>query len=225
MRGARCSMSNGLMACVRAFADRAHAVERGNAESGGEVAVGAAAGGGFVEREAELAARAWACGKRRTVPRLRSMGGRLMSPVTVSLQRGSCGLSAANLRAMRAPSARRGMRTSTSAQAWAGMTLLFVPPGSDADADGEAALEVGPTADFFNDAGELANGVGAFFEVDAGVGGDAFDFDAPVADAFAGGFVGQALRRLEDIDGRAGVGDGFGDGPRGGAADLFVAVE
>ena len=37
---------------VRAFADSAHAVERGNAEGGGEVAVGGAAGGGFIEREA-----------------------------------------------------------------------------------------------------------------------------------------------------------------------------
>ena len=39
---------------VGAFADCAHAVERRNAEGGGEVAVGGAAGGGFVEMEAEL---------------------------------------------------------------------------------------------------------------------------------------------------------------------------
>ena len=46
---------NRLVARVRALADGAHAIERGNAESRGEVAVGAAAGGGFIESEARVA--------------------------------------------------------------------------------------------------------------------------------------------------------------------------
>ena len=54
VRGARCSIRMRFVRCVRAFADGAHAVKRGNAERGGEVAVGGAAGGGFVQREAEL---------------------------------------------------------------------------------------------------------------------------------------------------------------------------
>ena len=45
---------DGLVRRVSAFADGAHAVERGNAERGGEVAVGAAAGRGLVQIEAEL---------------------------------------------------------------------------------------------------------------------------------------------------------------------------
>src|SRR5580700_1900693 len=40
--------------CVCAIADTAHAVERGNAHAGGEVAVGAAAYGGFFELPSHL---------------------------------------------------------------------------------------------------------------------------------------------------------------------------
>ena len=43
------------MAGVRAFADRADAVERRDSEGRGEVAVGAAAGGGFFEFDAQIA--------------------------------------------------------------------------------------------------------------------------------------------------------------------------
>ena len=71
---------------VRAFADCAHAVERGDAEGGSEVTVGAAAGGGFVEAKPSWAARLRACLKSAMVPALRSMGGRLMPPVILSLQ-------------------------------------------------------------------------------------------------------------------------------------------
>ena len=70
----------------------------------------------------------------------------------------------------------------------------------DASAHGEAALQIRPAAHSVNRAGQFADGVGAFFEVDSGVGGDAFDIDAPVADAFARCLVGQALRRFEHDD-------------------------
>ena len=55
--------------------------------------------------------------------------------------------------------------------------------------------------------------------------GNAFDLNVPVADAFARGFVGEALRGLEDVNGGALARKIFGDGPRGRAADFFVAVE
>ena len=45
---------DGFVGGVGAFADRAEAVEGGNAECGGEVAVRGAAGGGLVEPEAEF---------------------------------------------------------------------------------------------------------------------------------------------------------------------------
>lgn len=111
-----------------------------------------------------------------------------------------------------------GMRTG-------GNHVALRAAGCHSHAYGEATLEVGPAADGFDDARELEKGVGAFFKVDAGVGGDAFDYDVPVADAFARGFIGEALRRLEDVDGGAPAREIFGDGPRDGAADLFVAVE
>ena len=42
------------MAGVRAFADRANTIERGDAEGRGEVAVGTAAGGGFFKRDPKV---------------------------------------------------------------------------------------------------------------------------------------------------------------------------
>ena len=162
---------------MRAFAHRAHAVERGNAERRGEVAVGRAAGGGFVERKAQLAASACALRKSRTVPRLRSMGGRLMPPVTVSVQRGSAGLSAANLRSMRGPSARRGNAHVDLGPGLGGNHVALRAAAGHAHAHREPALEVGPAAHGFDHARQLADGARAFFEVDAGMRGDAFDLE------------------------------------------------
>ena len=96
-----------------------------------------------------------------------------------------------------------------------GNDVGFCAAAGDADADGEAALEIGPAADFLDDAGEFADGVCAFFKVDAGVSGDARDVNAPIADALARRFVGEALRGLEDVDGGTLFGDGFDDGPPG----------
>ena len=82
---------------VRAFADRADAVERRDAESGGEVAVGAAACRGFFELHAQfgrLIRRASA--EQSGDAFLRSIGGRLRPPVTSSEQRLSNGFSARN---------------------------------------------------------------------------------------------------------------------------------
>ena len=57
------------------------------------------------------------------------------------------------------------------------------------------------------------------------MGCDTGDIDAPVAGAFAGGFVGEAFGWLEDIDsGRLG-GEPRGDGARDWAAYLFVGIE
>ena len=62
-------------------------------------------------------------------------------------------------------------------------------------------------------------------EMLAAVGCDAGDVDAPVAGAFAGGLVGEALRRLENKDGGTLSCELLGDGPRDGAANLFVGIE
>ena len=129
------------------------------------------------------------------------------------------------MRSMRGPSARAGDADVDFGPGMGGNDVGFCAAAGDAHADGEAALEIGPAADFLDDAGEFADGVRAFFEVDSGVGGNARDVDAPIADALAGRFVGEALRGLEDVDGGALFGDGFGDGAPGRAADLLVAGE
>jgi hypothetical protein len=63
------------------------------------------------------------------------------------------------------------------------------------------------------------------FKVEAGVGGDSSNVDAPVAGAFAGGLVGEALGRLENKDSGTLGSEMLGDGARDGAADFFVGIE
>ena len=91
--------------------------------------------------------------------------------------------------------------------------------------NGEARGAGGEGGDGLDEVGHFKDGGVAAVEVDAGVGGDAFDGDLVVADAFAGGLVGEALRGFEDEDGGAGLGDLFRDGAGDRAADLFVGVE
>ena len=117
------------------------------------------------------------------------------------------------------------MRTSTSAQASAGTTLLFVPPAATPTFTVRPRLRSVQPLTVSMTRASSQEGVGAFFEVDAGMGGDAFDLDAPVAGAFARGFVGQALRRLQHVDRGALARQPFRDGPRSRAANLFVAVK
>src|ERR1035441_7677233 len=57
------------------------------------------------------------------------------------------------------------------------------------------------------------------------MGRDAFNFDTPMAGAFARGFAGQALRRFQHVNGCAPTGKALRDGPRNGTSYLFVGVE
>ena len=133
------------------------------------------------------------------------MGGRLMPPVTVSAQRLSSGLEGGEFALDARAVGFAGDADVDFGPGFGGNHIGLGAAADEADADGEAALEVGPGADGLDDAGEFADGAGAFFEVNSGVGGDALDLDAPVAGAFAGGFVGQALGRFEHEDGCAGA--------------------
>ena len=88
----------------------------------------------------------------------------------------------------------------------------FGTAADDSGVDGDAALEIGEGAYTLKLTGQLEDGGAAAGEVDSGVGGDAVDGQTPVAGAFAGGLVGEHLRRFEDVDGGALAGEGFGDG-------------
>ena len=101
--------------CVRAFTHGAQTVQRWDAERGCEIAVGAAAGGGFFKFDAQLARQlAGQCEQRAMA--VRSIGGRLNPPAISSEQRLSTGLSARNLRSSDCASRRRGTRISISAE-------------------------------------------------------------------------------------------------------------
>ena len=70
---------------VRALADASHAVERGNADAGGEISVGAAADGGFFELPANLLRDRLRFFVEAATPAVRSMGRRLMPPFDCDL--------------------------------------------------------------------------------------------------------------------------------------------
>ena len=178
------------MRCVRAFADCAHAVERGNAERRGEVAIGSAAGGGFLEFEAKFASEevrfaeephgsaAALHGRAIDLACDDKGAARIGGP-----ERGKFARDARGVGEARNAHVNIGLRIG-------GNHVALGAAGGHAHAYREPALEVGPAADGFNGACQLAESVCAFFKVDAGVGGDAFDLNVPVADALARGFVG-----------------------------------
>ena len=83
--GGQFSDGYGFVHRVGSVADSAQAVEGGNAQAGGEIAVGTTAYGGFGERPAELAGDRAALLYNMATPGVRSMGGRLTPPVISNL--------------------------------------------------------------------------------------------------------------------------------------------
>ena len=216
---------DGLVDGVGAFADCTHAIQGGDAQSGGEVAVGCATGSCFVQLKTEFG------GKRVGLAvELDGAAGALhgravdgagdgeRAAVVLGFKRGELLLDAGAV-------GFAGDADIDFGPGFGGDDVGFAAAAGEADTDGEAALEVGPIAHSFDHTGKFADGAGAFGEVDAGVGGDSFDVNAPIAGAFAGGFVGEFLGWFEDVDGRALRGEALGDGARDGTADFFIGVE
>ena len=217
---------DGFLGGVGAFADSTHAVERRDAESGGKVAVGCASGRCFAELPVDLSSEGLS-------------GAEELDGASGALHGGSVN---ATVEGEGAIGFRGGFKTgealfdthaiggATDADVdfgpgFGGDDVGFCPAADDADVDGGAAGKVGPGADFFGLPGEFQDGGSALGKVDAGMGGASVDGETPVAGAFAGGLVGEALGGLEDVNSLALLGERFGDGARDGAADLFFAVE
>ena len=114
------------------------------------------------------------------------------------------------------------MRTSISAVHSAATTLDFCAAVDDAGVEGAALANVGESGDAFDETRHFEYGGMAGGEVDARVRGDAGDAEFEVADAFAGGLVGEPLGGLEDEDGGGLRREFFGDGTRDGGCRFLL---
>ena len=165
-----------LVVGMGAAAARAQAVKSGDSQRGCEVAVAAAAGGSLGELEAERLGRCRrAFSKRDPLAGVRSIGGRLNDPRSRQADSRIDGPSAARAASIRVSSARVATRTSISAEACAGTTLVVVPPSNDADIDrgpGGQVLQVLRAEDLMS---ELDDRAATLLGRHAGMGGLAFD--------------------------------------------------
>ena len=210
---------------VCSFADGTHAVQGGDVEGCGEVSVGASAGGGFVELEAELGGESAGLFVKGDGAGF-TLHGRAVDASGDGEFAGGVGGSEAAEEAVDVSGV--GGAGDTDVDFGVGFCGDYVGACAaleDADVDGELAGGVGEIGDGFDEAGELANGGVAAGEVDAAMGAYASDVELVVADTFAGGLVGEALGGFEDEDGGGGEGEALGDGAGDGAADLFFGVE
>ena len=148
-----------------------------------------------------------------------------MPPVTVSVHRLSAGFSAANLRSMRGPSALRAMRTSTSAQASAGITLLLVPPPTTPTFTVRPRLRSVQPLTVSTTRASSRMALAPFSKSTPAWAATPFTSIRQYAGALARGLAGQPLRRLQHVDGGALGRQPLGDGPRDRAAHLLVAVQ
>ena len=97
--------------------------------------------------------------------------------------------------------------------------------GDDTGVDRETFAEIRECRDLLYEPRHLQNSRVAALKVHTGVRRDALHTQREVADAFARCLVRQPLRGLHHKHGGARARDALRDGPRDGAADLFVTVE
>ena len=142
---------DGFVRCVSAIANRTQAIECGNAERGGEVSVGCATGGGFSEREAQL--RGERLGVMKEADRAtKTFHGRAVDPPS-ELERAALvfGLEAGEFAHDARAVCGAGDAHVDFCEGMCGNDIGFGAALSDANANGEAALEIGPAADGLDD--------------------------------------------------------------------------
>src|SRR5258708_291598 len=97
--------------------------------------------------------------------------------------------------------------------------------GDDAGIDGAADAQIREPRDCLQQPREFEDRGVAALEVDAAVRRDSGDVQVVIADAFAGGLAGEALRGFEDEDCGGLQREPLGDGAGNVASDLFVAIQ
>lgn len=205
------------------MADGAEAVQRGDAEGGGEIAVGAAAGHAFTERPSHLSGKRFGARKERCATltfERRAIEAAVNFEAGAAIEGAKCAqasFDAAHVRSVE----RAEIEESASAF---GDDIDARAAFDDVGINADAAAQVVPGADARELLGELVDGVDAFLRSEAGVRRAAVHNDFRFADAFARGFeqAFRAERRLEDEHRVTAAGFGFDQLARRGAADFFV---
>jgi len=208
---------------VSAVTDSAEAVQSGDAERGGEIAVGTAADGAFVELQVHLRGEGFCAAEEREaeLPLERRA---IEAAADFELGAGKNGAEGAKARF---EEAHVGDPQGAKVEAGAGAVGDDVHAGAafnDVGVERDAAAGIVPGTQAGDLQGEFVDSIDAFFgsqpRVRSAAANDHFDF----ADAFAGGFQ-QAVGTesgLEDKDGIAAPGVGLNQLARGIAADLLV---
>jgi hypothetical protein len=212
-----------LIGGVGAVAYGAEAVEGGDAEGGGEVAVGAAAGRGFAEREPEIAGNGFGAGVK---------GGALFAFERWAIEaaedfefrtamNGLEGVEAFFEGAHIAVAPGAEIERSLGA---VGDDVRAGAAGDDVRVDGDAAAEIVPLFEARDLCGEFVHRIEAFFGCEAGVRGATVDDELGFAHALAGSFqqAARTKRRFEYEDRVASLRFLFNQFMRRFAADLFV---
>lgn len=216
---------NVLVSGVGSCTDGSHAIEGGNAESRGEVAVRASSGGGLVQIEAEFPGQFSGLLEESDGSCLPLHGRAIDAAGDGEFAGGIDGLEPVEEALDTGGVPGPGDADVDLNVCLGGDDVGAGSSGDDAAVYGEAAGEVGEGGDALDLAGELEDGGVAPFEVDTGVRGDTGDVNVVVADTFTGGLESEALGGLEDEDRGRFAGEFFRDGARDGAADLFFGDE
>ena len=217
------SGENVLVAGVGAVAYGAEAVQGGNAERGGEVSVGAAAGGGFTEGEMHFGGEGFGgvieCGAHAAFER--RAGEAAEDLETRAALDGLESVEAAF--ELTHVGGADGAKIDYRAGAF-GDDIGTGAAFDDVDVDGGTAARIGEFYYARDLAGEFVDGVDAFFRREAGVGGAAMHDDFGFADGFARSFeqAARAVGGLENEDGITAAGFGFDEFAGGVAADFLV---
>jgi hypothetical protein len=208
---------------VGAVTNRAKAVERGDAEGGGEIAVGAAAYGAFAESEAHLGGEGFCAGEEGGADFVFERGA-AETAVNFEACAGENGAQGAQA-LLDAAHVCGTKRTEIEYRLGALGDYVGARAAFDfADIYGDAAAKIVPLLHALDLESEFVDGVHAFLGSESGVGGAAVNDDFGFADAFAGGLDEAAGTEggFENEDGVAAAGFGFEEFSRGIAADFFV---
>lgn len=205
------------------MADGAEAVERGDAEGGGEIAVGAAAGGAFAEAQAYLRGEGFGAREERGAALVfeRSTIEAAVNFETRAAmdgaKRAEASFDAAHVRSV------ESAKVEESPGAF-GNDVDARAAFDDVGVDADTAAWIVPFTDARDLLGKLVDGVDAFLRGEAGMRGAAMNDDFGFADAFASSLEQTfwAERRLEDENGVAAASFGFDELAGGVAADFFV---
>lgn len=205
------------------MADGAEAVEGGDAERGGEIAVGAAAGRAFTERPSHLSGKRFGAREERCAAiafERRAIEAAMNFQAGAAIEgakRAEASFDAAHVGSVeRAEIEESASAFSDDIDARAAF--------DDVSIDADAAAQVVPGADARELLGELVDGVDAFLRSEAGMRSAAVYDDFRFADAFARGLEQtlRAERRLENENSITAASFGFDQLAGRGAADFFV---